>query len=56
MLLADATQRTPLVAEETGIDEEARDFSLHYGFEASPSDPVSRISSIMVISYGIGPR
>jgi GNAT superfamily N-acetyltransferase len=49
MLLADAMQRTLLVAEETGIrlllvhavDEEARAFYLHYGFEASPSDPMN---------------
>ncbi len=49
MLLADAMQRTLLVAEETGIrlllvhavDEEARSFYLHYGFEASPSDPMN---------------
>lgn len=49
MLLADAMQRTLLVAEETGIrlllvhvlDEAARDFYLHYGFETSPSDPMN---------------
>jgi GNAT superfamily N-acetyltransferase len=49
MLLADAMQRTLLVAEETGIrlllvhavDEDARSFYLHYGFEASPSDPMN---------------
>ena len=49
MLLADAMQRTLLVAEETGIrlllvhaiDEEARAFYLHYGFETSPSDPMN---------------
>jgi GNAT superfamily N-acetyltransferase len=49
MLLADAMRRTLLVAEETGIrlllvhavDEEARSFYLHYGFEASPSDPMN---------------
>jgi GNAT superfamily N-acetyltransferase len=49
MLLADAMQRTLLVAEETGIrlllvhavDEGARSFYLHYGFEASPSDPMN---------------
>ncbi|MGH2940254.1 MAG: GNAT family N-acetyltransferase [Solirubrobacterales bacterium] len=49
MLLADAMQRTLLVAEETGIrlllvhavDEEARGFYLHYGFEPSPSDPMN---------------
>lgn len=48
-LLADAMQRTLLVAEETGIrlllvhavDEEAKSFYLHYGFEASPSDPMN---------------
>jgi GNAT superfamily N-acetyltransferase len=49
MLLADAIGRTLLVAEETGIrlllvhaiDEEAKGFYLHYGFEASPSDPLN---------------
>jgi GNAT superfamily N-acetyltransferase len=49
MLLADAVQRTLLVAEETGIrlllvhavNEDARSFYLHYGFEASPSDPMN---------------
>jgi GNAT superfamily N-acetyltransferase len=49
MLLADAMQRTLLVAEETGIrlllvhavDEDARNFYLHYGFEPSPSDPMN---------------
>ncbi|HVV89538.1 MAG TPA: GNAT family N-acetyltransferase [Solirubrobacterales bacterium] len=49
MLPADAMQRTLLVAEETGIrlllvhavDEDARSFYLHYGFEASPSDPMN---------------
>ena len=49
MLLADAMQRTLLVADETGIrlllvhavDEDARSFYLHYGFEASPSDPMN---------------
>jgi GNAT superfamily N-acetyltransferase len=49
MLLADAMQRTLLVAEETGIrlllvhavNEDARNFYLHYGFEASPSDPMN---------------
>jgi GNAT superfamily N-acetyltransferase len=49
MLLADAMQRTLLVAEETGIrlllvhaiDEEAKAFYLHFGFEASPSDPLN---------------
>lgn len=48
-LLADAMQRTLLVAEETGIrlllvhavDEEAKAFYLHYGFEPSPSDPMN---------------
>ena len=48
-LMADAMQRTLLVAEETGIrlllvhavDEEARSFYLHYGFEASPSNPMN---------------
>jgi GNAT superfamily N-acetyltransferase len=48
-LLADAMQRTLLVAEETGIrlllvhavDEDARSFYLHYGFEPSPSDPMN---------------
>jgi GNAT superfamily N-acetyltransferase len=49
MLLADAMQRTLLVAEETGIrlllvhavNEDARSFYLHYGFEVSPSDPMN---------------
>lgn len=49
MLLADAMQRTLLVAEETGIrlllvhavDEEAVGFYLHYGFESSSSDPMN---------------
>jgi len=49
MLLADAMQRTLLVAEETGIrlllvhavDDEARSFYLHFGFEVSPSDPMN---------------
>lgn len=49
MLLADAMQRTLLVAEETGIrlllvhavNEDARSFYLHYGFESSPSDPMN---------------
>jgi GNAT superfamily N-acetyltransferase len=48
-LLADAMQRTLLVAEETGmrlllvhaVNEDARSFYLHYGFEASPSDPMN---------------
>jgi GNAT superfamily N-acetyltransferase len=48
-LLADVMKRTLLVAEETGIrlllvhavDEEARGFYLHYGFEPSPSDPMN---------------
>jgi GNAT superfamily N-acetyltransferase len=48
-LLADAMQRTLLVAEETGIrlllvhaiNEDARSFYLHYGFEPSPSDPMN---------------
>jgi GNAT superfamily N-acetyltransferase len=48
-LLADAMQRTLLVAEETGIrlllvhavDEDAKSFYLHYGFEPSPSDPMN---------------
>ena len=48
-LLADAMQRTLLVAEQTGIrlllvhavNENARSFYLHYGFEASPSDPMN---------------
>jgi GNAT superfamily N-acetyltransferase len=48
-LLADSMQRTLLVAEETGIrlllvhavDDSARSFYLHYGFEASPSDPMN---------------
>ncbi|MBS1676682.1 MAG: GNAT family N-acetyltransferase [Actinobacteria bacterium] len=48
-LLADAMQRTLLVAGETGIrlllvhtvNEDARSFYLHYGFEASPSDPMN---------------
>lgn len=48
-LLADAMQRTLLVAEETGIrlllvhavNEEARSFYLHFGFEGSPSDPMN---------------
>jgi GNAT superfamily N-acetyltransferase len=49
VLLADAMERTLLVAQETGIrlllvhavDDEARSFYLHYGFEASPSDPMN---------------
>jgi GNAT superfamily N-acetyltransferase len=49
MLLADAMQRALLVAQETGIrlllfhavDEVARSFYLHYGFEPSPSDPMN---------------
>jgi GNAT superfamily N-acetyltransferase len=49
MLLADAMQRTLLVAEETGIrlllvhavNEDARSFYLHFGFESSPSDPMN---------------
>jgi GNAT superfamily N-acetyltransferase len=49
MLLADAMQRTLLVAGGAGIrlllvhavDEEARAFYLHHGFEASPSDPLN---------------
>lgn len=49
MLLADAMQRTLLVAEETGIrlllvhaiDEQAKSFYLHYGFEPSPTDPLN---------------
>ena len=49
MLLADAMQRTLLVAEETGIrlllvhavNDEARSFYLHFGFEVSPSDPMN---------------
>jgi GNAT superfamily N-acetyltransferase len=49
MLLADAMQRTLLVAEETGIrlllvhavNDEARSFYLHFGFEPSPSDPMN---------------
>jgi GNAT superfamily N-acetyltransferase len=52
MLLADAMQRTPLVAEQTGIrlllvhavGEAAKSFYLHYGFEVSPSDPMNRSS------------
>jgi GNAT superfamily N-acetyltransferase len=48
-LLADAMQRTLLVAEETGIrlllvhavNEDARRFYLDYGFEPSPSDPMN---------------
>jgi GNAT superfamily N-acetyltransferase len=48
-LLADAKQRTLLVAEETGIrlllahavNEAARSFYLRYGFEASPSAPMN---------------
>lgn len=48
-LLADAMQRTLLVAEETGIrlllvhavNEQAKSFYLHYGFEASPTDPMN---------------
>src|SRR5262249_37413936 len=48
-LLADAMERTLLVAEETGIrlllvhavDDEARGFYLHYGFEPSPTDPMN---------------
>jgi hypothetical protein len=42
-------QRTLLVAEETGIrlllvhavNDEARSFYLHFGFEVSPSDPMN---------------
>ncbi len=49
MLLADAMQRTLLVAEETGIrlllvhavDDAARSFYLRYGFETSPSDAMN---------------
>jgi GNAT superfamily N-acetyltransferase len=49
ILLADAMQRTLLVAEETGIrlllvhavNDEARSFYLHFGFEVSPSDPMN---------------
>ncbi len=49
MLLADAMQRTLLVAEEAGIrlllvhavNEVAKSFYLHYGFEVSPSDPMN---------------
>jgi GNAT superfamily N-acetyltransferase len=49
MLLADAMQRTLLVAEGTGVrlllvhavNEEAKSFYLHYGFEPSPSDPMN---------------
>jgi GNAT superfamily N-acetyltransferase len=48
-LLVDAMQRTLLVAEETGIrlllvhavNEEARSFYPHFGFEASQSDPMN---------------
>ena len=48
-LLADALHRTLRVAAETGIrlllvhaiDEQARAFYLHYGFEPSPSDPMN---------------
>lgn len=48
-LLADAMERTLLVAEETGIrlllvhavNEDARSFYLHYGFEPSPTDPMN---------------
>lgn len=48
-LLADAMQRTLLVAEETGIrlllvhavNNEAKSFYLHFGFEPSPSDPMN---------------
>jgi GNAT superfamily N-acetyltransferase len=48
-LVADAMQRTLLVAEETGIrlllvhavNDDARSFYLQYGFEASPSDPMN---------------
>jgi len=48
-LLADAMERTLLVAQETGIrlllvhavNAEARSFYLHFGFEASPSDPMN---------------
>lgn len=48
-LLADAMRRTLLVAEETGlrlllvhaIDDAARGFYLHHGFETSPSDPMN---------------
>ncbi|MBS1862192.1 MAG: GNAT family N-acetyltransferase [Actinobacteria bacterium] len=49
MLLADAMQRTLVVAKETGIrlllvhavNEDARSFYLHFGFEASPSDSMN---------------
>jgi GNAT superfamily N-acetyltransferase len=49
MLLADAMERTLLVAEETGIrlllvhavNQDARSFYLHFGFEVSPSDPMN---------------
>ncbi|MBS1881431.1 MAG: GNAT family N-acetyltransferase [Actinobacteria bacterium] len=49
MLLADAIQRTLVVAKETGIrlllvhavNEDARSFYLHFGFEASPSDSMN---------------
>lgn len=49
MLLADAMERTLLVAAEIGIrlllvhavNGDARSFYLHYGFEVSPSDPMN---------------
>jgi GNAT superfamily N-acetyltransferase len=49
MLLEDAMRRTLLVADETGIrlllvhavNEEAKGFYEHYGFESSPSDPMN---------------
>ncbi len=49
MLLADAMQRTLLVARETGIrlllvhaiNEDAKSFYLYFGFEPSPSDSMN---------------
>ena len=48
-LLRDALERTLLVADLAGVrlllvhavDEEAREFYAHYGFEPSPSDPLN---------------
>jgi GNAT superfamily N-acetyltransferase len=62
MLLADAMERTLLVAEETGIrlllvhaiDRDARSFYLHYGFEPSPSDPMNLQLLIKDIRATIG--
>lgn len=63
MLLAEAMQRTLLVSEETGIrlllfvhavNEDARSFYLHYGFESSPSDPMNLQLLIKDIRATIG--